>query len=76
MSRTFAAAALAPVLALGCATTVDTQLPPDHPANPAAAEAPLPQYSRTLQVGTTQPASAAAPQSPAAPERGGHHAHH
>ena len=76
MNRMTIVAALGPpVLALGCAAGVSRQpLPADHPANPAAAEAPMPRYSQTLLVGA---APQGQPQTqPDAPEHGGDHAHH
>ena len=71
----FLAAVGPPIVALGCAADVSRQpLPPDHPANPAAASAPLPRYSRTLAV---ERAPTQQPQTqPAATEHGGDHAHH
>lgn len=37
----------------GCADTPAPPLPPNHPANPAAAEAPLPSPSQTLAIDET-----------------------
>jgi hypothetical protein len=77
MNRLSIVAALGPpILALGCAAGVSREpLPPDHPANPAAAEAPAPQHSQTLVAGAApqgQPQTQPAP----SPEHGGDHAHH
>lgn len=48
--------ALGLLLATGCAaTTVRQELPPDHPANPAAATAAPPERSTTLSVAAADP---------------------
>jgi hypothetical protein len=38
------------LLLVGCANSITPPLPPDHPANPVAAESPLPAPSQTLAV--------------------------
>jgi len=44
-------ATLSALLLVGCGhNTVPSPLPADHPANPAAAEAPIPPLSKTLDV--------------------------
>jgi hypothetical protein len=76
MNRMKLVAALGPpVVALGCAATPSREpLPADHPANPAAAEAPAPRYSQTLGVGAAP--SQQAQTQPGAGDHGGDHAHH
>lgn len=53
MPRIAIGVSIAAALAAGCAGRVQTAQPgPDHPANPAAAEAPLPPPPRTLTPDT------------------------
>ena len=63
------------VLALfagGCATTEsNTELPLTHPANPAAASAPLPRGSTTLDVAMADPVLPARESAPAGADVGG-----
>ena len=75
VNRTRLLAAMGPpIVALGCAADVSRQpLPHDHPANPAAAVAPAPEYSNTLEI--DQARQQRPPTQPAA-EHGGDHAHH
>ena len=57
MSRTIlrCVLVLAALLTAGCSTTApEVVLSPRHPANPAAAEAPLPADSTTLAVPTPE----------------------
>lgn len=64
---------------LGCAgEPFRLELPQDHPANPAAAEAPLPPPSSALDEGLPQPIHRGAPSPGGEPsddgeEMGGHH---
>jgi hypothetical protein len=44
------------LLLAGCGSTAVPPLPSDHPANPAAAEAPLPSPFQTLAIDETTPA--------------------
>ena len=73
------AVTVAPLLALGCAgRPIRQPLPESHPASPAAATAPLPDYPDTLNVPADQnpaPQQPAAPATPPAGE-GGSHEHH
>jgi hypothetical protein len=70
-------AALTTVFLAGCAGSSD--LPPlaeDHPANPAAAEAPPSRYSDTLTAAAVPPVTAPSATQPAGQDHGGHHEHH
>jgi hypothetical protein len=59
------------LLLAGCGNTTVPPLPPNHPANPAATEAPLPSPSQTLAIDeTTLPHSGIAPAA-LKPEMGG-----